>query len=149
MFDELERRRAETARHRENRGRLATVSVKYRTTGQGTVQFNKRVNFGLTYIEQPFLSYGSGIDADALADLLDIEPRDPVAFPQVTGYVCEWDVTEQGYYDGAWVGVVVTFPATVPVDAEIEIEHFFTFLGTALKSFGIPNDEVGEGGTTT
>lgn len=141
MYDHMERRRADIARHNENRGRLAHVYARYTTRGQGTVQFDQRINFGLTYVEEPYMQYGSLIDPDAVQDVLNLGPRDDLAFPQCTGYVCEWDKDDHGHYVGAWVGVAVAFPITIVADAQIEVSHHFSFEATAVKSFGVPDDD--------
>lgn len=141
LFYEPERRRAEIERHRENRGRLAHVYAKYTTTGQGTAQFTKRVDFGLTFVQEPFLYHGCVIDPQAVEDLLGLGPRDDLHFPQATGYVTEWDQDAHGLYVGAWVAATVTFPLEIPVDAQIEVTHHFTFAAIAIKSFGLPDDD--------
>lgn len=138
MFDEIERRAAEQARHRENHGRLASVHASFTTTGQGTVQFEKRINFGLTYIHRPYMAYGTLIDPEAIQDALGLGPNDPVSFPQATGYVCEWDIDDRDRYVGAWCGVAVVLPVGMDPLAPIELTHQFTFLATALKNVPLP-----------
>ena len=81
MFDELERRVAEKEAIRENSARLASSYARYSSDGQGTVEFGRRANFGLTFIERPFVSYCSVLDLDELGDLMDIAGGEPVPMP--------------------------------------------------------------------
>lgn len=140
MFDELERRVAEKEAIRENSARLASSYARYSSDGQGTVEFGRRANFGLTFIERPFVSYCSVLDLDELGALMDIAGGEPVPMPLVTGFVTEWDTDDRGFYVGAWCGVRVWFPPTDLVSYDINpvIEHHFTFQAIALKD--IPLD---------
>lgn len=138
---ELERRIAAKEATRENSARLAAAYGAYESTGQGSIVFERRTNFGLTFIEKPFVSYGSIIDLDALGELLDIPDTDDVPIPLVTGVVIEWDLNDLGHYVGAWVGARVHFPSDllVPVDPEVKVvvEHHFTFQAIAIKDVPI------------
>lgn len=141
---ELKRREDDLARHRENRGRLAHVFADYVSQGQGAVEFEERVDFGLTYIHQPWPTYGSSVDPDAVRDLLDLGPSDDVPLPQATGFVTEWDVDDRGLYRGCWVAISVLYPtydANLPADAQIEVGHYFLFTGTALKDVPAVKDD--------
>lgn len=141
-FRDLETRAGEYARHRENKARLAQVFGKYRTTGQGTIELEERIEFGLTFIEEPFLQYGTYANLDAIADLLDLEPGVTPPMPLCSGYVTAWDFDDKDLYIGAWVAVTVYFPpigeTTVPPELQPEIEHYFTFSGVGMKD--IPLD---------
>lgn len=143
----------EVERHKENSARLAMANTKYSTTGQGSIQFRKRFDFGLTFIEEPWMNYGAYIDVDELADRLNIDSgiNDPCPLPLSTGFVTEWDRDERDFYIGAWMGVRVWFPESVSPAAEIQItvagamdiaipigiqadmHHYFTFSGIAIK----------------
>ena len=148
MYDDyaLERRRSEVERHRENSGRRANVYQRFKTVGQGSFEFKKRVDFKLIFIEKPFMAYGSYVDRDELANLLEIDDDDTYpSFPLTSGHVTEWDMDENDNYVGAWVGVRVYFPTVVaegeipvPVDALPEVIHDFTFAARAIKD--IPLD---------
>lgn len=129
--EEIQRREAEQARHRENKGRLAFVSQSYSTAGQGVVEFEDRIDFGLIYIEKPWPSWGHELDPDTVAEILATET--PAVLPQVTGYITEWDLDDHRNYVGAWVAVGVVFPSPIPVDATISIKHYVSFQGMALK----------------
>lgn len=146
-------------RTRENSARLAKVFSRFRTTGQGSVVFERRCDFGLTFIEEPFMSYGSMVDEDELADKLDMDSgaNDQTPLPMCSGSVLEWDVDERGFYIGAWVGARVYFPKEitfvidpvteaqvayssippnlpeVPVTLDVEVVHMFSFEAVALK----------------
>ena len=140
FFQDLERQRGEVERHRENSARLAQSFAKFETIGQGYIQFEDVVDFGLTFIEEPFPTYGAACDLDELAELLDLEPDMDPAIPITSGMVTEWDQDDRGFYLGAWVAVKVYYPAEdqVAVDVDLPIRHYFTFAGIALKD--IPLD---------
>lgn len=124
----------ERARNAENKGRRAGVFAKYDTTGQGVVEFDQRLSFDLTYVQEPFVSYGCKIDTDALRDVLNLGSDDALpAMPLATGYVTDWDQDRNGNYIGCWVAVTVYYPPALPTSAQIAMEHFFSFDAVALK----------------
>lgn len=135
MIDAVENRRAEVARNRENRARLAQSYVVYTSTGQGSLRFRRPFSFGLTFVEEPRMSYGCVIDIDELGDKLDVEGGEVPTLPHSTGYVVDWDVDNRGFYVGASLAVRVTFPVEdlVPVTLKVDIRHHFTFSGVAMK----------------
>lgn len=132
-FEENIRRESELRRHRENQGRLATVNARCRTVGMGTIEYGEVVDFGLTFVEQPFVSSGCEIDLDAVRDALTLGDDEYPQLPQVTTYVTEWDQDDRNFYVGAYIGVVVEYPAGVDVTTEIEIFHHLSFTGVAIK----------------
>ena len=140
-MDDLELRRRADARHHENRARLAHAYARFATEGVGSAQFEDVVDFGLTFIEKPFVAVGAEVDLDALAEALGLDEEDEaIPMPHVSSYVVEWDRDERGFYVGAWCAGVVTFPtgsATVPADFVLEVTHNFTFSGVALKDIPI------------
>lgn len=142
VLEEQERRRAEIERHRENSGRLAQAFAKFDTEGQGYVEFADRIDFGLTFVEQPYVTYGSALDLDDLADLLDLEPGATPPLPLASGFVTEWDRDERDFYIGAWIAVRVYFPMEdgVTADVEVPVTHYFTFTATAIKD--VPLDDL-------
>jgi hypothetical protein len=138
LFDELERRRGEVERHKENTARLAQEFHKFDTAGQGSMEFADSAKFDITFVEEPYVTFASAIDLDAWAELLGIEdPNVTPPMPVVSGFVTEWDQDHRDFYVGAWLGVSVYFPAvgtiTVPAEAMPELVHHFTFTGIALK----------------
>lgn len=139
MFSPLDEQRGELARHRENAARVAMAFARFETLGQGTLEFEERVDFGLTFIEEPFVSYGCQLDLDVLASAIGLEDGATPPLPQSTGFVTEWDVDERGFYVGAWVAAAV-FDATglIPTDVSVVIDHHFTFQAIAIKD--IPLD---------
>lgn len=142
MSRELERFRGEVERQRENSARFATAYAEYESTGQGGIEFGKRANFGLTFIEKPVVSYGAVVDLDALSDLLDVDPKDMPPLPIVTGYVTEWDRDDRGFYIGAWCAARVFFDPldAVAADVNVRCEHDFSFTAVAMKD--IPLDQT-------
>lgn len=139
-FEELHRREAELGRHRENKARLANVYADFNTTGMGTVEFDKRINFGLRFTQKPFPSYGAEINPDLVRDAIEDETDSDVLLPTVSGYVTEWDNDDHGNYVGAWVAVVVQYPDTIPVEAQIPVTHYFTFSAVAIKEIPVDAD---------
>lgn len=134
-MDVVELRRAELARHRENRARLAQTYALYKSTGQGSLQFPGRFDFGLTFTEEPRMHYGALIDIDDLGDKLNIDPDDTPHLPHCTGIVADWETNEYGYWVGAYLAARVSFPIEdlVPPTLSVIVEHHFTFSGVAMK----------------
>ena len=135
MFDDLEVRNADREAIKENTARLASAYSGYESNGQGAIEFERRTDFGLTFIERPFVSYAAIIDLDALGDVLNIDGGLVTPMPLVSGFVTEFDIDDRGFYVGAWVGARVYFPTTdaVPLDAVVTVEHHFTFQAIAIK----------------
>lgn len=136
FLDDLEQQRAELARHSENSGRLAETFARFTSTGQGSIEFGERVDFDVTFVEEPFMSYGAYLDLEALDDLMGNEPSSvPPEIPLCTGVVTDWDRDDRGFYVGAWVGVRIWYPyeATVWNELEFEMVHHFSFKAVAIK----------------
>lgn len=140
ILDDFDNRRETDNRNRENASRLAMANAVFTTTGIGSVQYEDRVPFGLSFIEEPIVSYGSGTDVDDLADLLNLDDTDDVPMPITSGLVVNWDQDENDWYIGAWVAVRVWFPDSIDASIAIQVEHHFTFQGIATKS--IPVDQT-------
>lgn len=141
LFEDLENRRAEVERHKENSARLAEMSARYVTNGQGWVEMGRRVDFGVTFVRKPTFSYGSEIDLDELGEQLDDDvdgPKGP-PMPMTSGYVTDWDLDHKGYYIGAWVGVRVYYPPEdlVPLPFKPKVIHHFRFSTVAMKDVPI------------
>lgn len=134
-MNDLERRRAADARHHENRARLAHAWARFETEGVGSAQFEDEIEFGLTFLDRPYVSTGASVDLDALAETLALDEEDlEIPLPTVSAYVVEWSRDERGFYTGCWCAAVVTLPgATLPEGGQLIIEHNFTFSGVALK----------------
>jgi hypothetical protein len=132
-YSELQRRVDAVARNRENRGRMASASASFDTTGIGVVEFPDRISFGMTFIESPRPHYGSFCDASALRDAAGLTDADDLPLPMCSGSVVEWDQDENDHYVGAWVAVQVQ--GTV---VDTAVTHFFDFTGVAIKD--IPHD---------
>lgn len=162
LIDDLESRRVEAERHKDNSARPAASYARFTTTGQGTIEHPDRIKFDLTFIEEPVMAYGNFVDIDKMHELQ--VTRNPI-LPVCTGYVTEWDVNDRGFYTGCWIAVRVYFgyedfgiPITTvdPTQADVntalnetrkaavekmnqaEIQHYFTFQGVGIKD--IPLD---------
>lgn len=138
MIEALENQRAEVERHRENSARLAQAFAKFESSGQGFIEFEERVDFGLTFIEEPYVTYGAQMDLDAFEELLDREAdadTDLPPVPMMSGIVTAWDQDNRGFYVGAWVGARVYCPPedAVPVLLEPVVSHHYTFTAVAIK----------------
>jgi hypothetical protein len=136
MFFDLERRRADQHRDQENSGRIAEAFARFRSTGQGSIEFPERVDFGLTFIEEPYMSYGFQVDLDDLDDLMENEAGTKTPpIPVCSGCVTAWDRDARGFYTGAWVAVAVWFPyeSNVWPDLDVEIFHHYSFKAVAFK----------------
>lgn len=131
----LNKRLADQQRHHENRARLAHAYSRFTTEGVGTVEFEDCIDFGLTFVERPFIAVGHQIDMEHVRDLFDAGSDEDVYLPQVTGYVIDWDMTDRDHYVGCWVAVSVSVPIET-VDGSypmVKIHHDFTWSGIALK----------------
>lgn len=139
LTKQLELRRLELARNDQNRARQAAAFAKLTSTGQGTVEYEDSVDFGCSFIEEPFVQYGSYIDLDELRNTLDIDDGDDVPIPVVSGSVVDWDMAGDRYYTGAWVGITVAFPSGLAIDAAaaVSVTHYFKFEGIAMKSVNV------------
>lgn len=140
LLDDVDRRRERAARDVENSARLAHAYATFYSQGQGTIQHPKRVKFGVTFIEKPYVGYANVVDVNELADELGVEDTDDVPLPICTGYVIEWDQDDRDFYTGCWIAARVHFADAdaVPEDATPEIEHHFTFQAIAMKD--VPTD---------
>lgn len=140
IFNDLEQRRGDVERDQENSGRVAEAFARFRSTGQGSIEFPERVDFGLTFIEEPYMSYGFMIDLDTLDDLLENEQGTKTPpIPMCSGAVTSWDRDDRGFFVGAWVGVHVWFPyeANVWPDLDVEMFHHYSFKAVAIKDVPI------------
>lgn len=150
VADDVEYRRVEYERHEENSARLAHAYARFTSTGQGSIEFERRVDFDMTFVERPYVAHGHFVDLDTLEEQQDLETGDGPILPLVTAYVTDWDTDDRGFYVGCWCAVRVFYPdAYIVMDLEVavpiidsmmpvKIEHDFTFSGTALKD--IPMD---------
>lgn len=133
-YSELQQKQDILSRHRENRGRMASASCEFTTTGVGVVEFEDRIDFDILFIDKPRFHYGSEVNADDLRVLADIPDTDPLPLPICSGSVTEWDQDENEHYRGAWVAVYVSAATADP----IEVIHHLDFVGVGLKV--IPTD---------
>ena len=89
-MDDLEQQRADDARHAENSARLAEAFARFTSTSQGSIEFGERVDFGVTFTEEPYMSYGAYIDLDELDDKLGNEPSSLTPqMPLSSGFVTD------------------------------------------------------------
>lgn len=158
---DLVQREIDLARDFANKGGPAAAFCHVVTRGEGAFSFARRVDFGLTFIEEPFMAFGSKVDPDDLAEAgvpeqteggtPDAGVRNIAALPHCSGFVTEWDLDEQGNYAGAWVAVQVTFPVVdPPITDPVPIRHYFTFQAVAIKdladTYDAPPPDLGGGG---
>lgn len=126
-----ETQRAALDRNKENRARLAftshTFNVKTSAAAGGLVEFPGCAEFGLAFINIPFLATGVHYDLD------EADPDETGALPpQITGFVTDWDQNELGFYTGAYCGVVVAWQGPF-TDDDFTFQVDFTFNGLAMK----------------
>jgi hypothetical protein len=156
-FQTLDDRRVELERHRENSSRTAEAEGHFRSTGLGSIEFETRIDFGVTFVTKPVVSYGSEIDVDELEDVLQpladddsiladhLFPNGPNGapmFPLVSGFVTDWDQDHKDFYTGAWCGVRVYYPPVIQygegfgvleVIAPVVVTHHFRFSAVGMK----------------
>jgi hypothetical protein len=120
--------RSFVARTAENSTRFAQAFTKFETNGWGEVAFEECFVFGLTFIEEPFVSYGCSVDGDTLVDS---------RFPRTSGGAYRWQQNNKGFYLGAWCYVTVetqsAFVLTDEVEPNYDLTHHFMFSGMAMK----------------
>lgn len=136
-FSPLNQRLAEQGRHRENRGRLGHAYARFTTTGVGTFEFEDRVEFGMTFVERPFIATGYQIDVDAAEEAAGTSAS-VYRLPLVTSYITEWDLTDRDHYIGCWVATVIYLPDYEGASPQVRLHHDFTWSGIALKD--VPSD---------
>lgn len=129
-FDAFEDRNARRESIRENTSRHAWTMAHVTTTGWGEVRIADRIDFGMTFIEKPLVTYGYAVDDDTL-----VETR----FPRSFGFVARWDTNKRGHYTGCWVALVVdTQSAFLSTDVTEEpnyaLDHYFVFMGIGMKN---------------
>ena len=128
-WQNLEGRREYLRQHSENSTRLATAHARFQTTGWGEVEFENCFIFGVTFVDQPSVSFGYSLQ----------EGLDPVPsrFPRAFGFVSQWKLNDKGFYVGAWCAVAVddrsSFIGTTEPDPDYVLEHDFRFEGIAMK----------------
>ncbi len=110
---------------RENAARQAFSWGTFDSTGFGELPYPEQLDFGVTFIHEPYVSYGFSVEQAAALDEL----------PTSAGGVFKWRQDGRGFYVGAHVYVVVdSFSHTYAVDPRLV--HHFSFTGIAIKDIG-------------
>ncbi len=132
-WEDIEQRRHYLSRNAENTTRLAVAFTRFSTTGWGETSFEDCAEFGLVFIEMPFVTHSMSLTEDS-PDLVDTR------FPRGSGGVYKWKRNTHGFYTGAYCFVTVaTQDPFITVSTEgvndpgYELEHHFTFHGLAMK----------------
>lgn len=135
LYQQIEQRERDRRRNLSNAAVSTGVFAKFLSIGQGPFEFEEMIDFAVAYSEEPFMSYGCGIDVDDLRELLDMDDDEVPPFPVCSGFVTNWTRDKNDFYVGANVGVRVTFPGDISVDTSIDVEvtHYYRFEGIALK----------------
>jgi hypothetical protein len=144
VFSLWDQRRVDVERHKENGARMAAAYARVDIVGQGTSEVEEMIDFGLTFVEQPFVSFGSYLDVDLIRDALDLDDDDDCPLPVVSGFVTRWDQDQNDAYTGAWVAVSVYFPPwdpVVPTDFDCELAGHFSFTAIAIKDIPLDKDD--------
>lgn len=139
IIDELDARRQFSDQVKENSARLAQAFATFDTNGQGSIEFEKRCKFGVTFIEKPMVAYAAELDMDVLADMQNVSAGEMPTLPLASGFVTEWDTDERGYYTGCWCAVRVYFPYEdlIDITLKVELTHNFSFSAIALKDIPV------------
>lgn len=146
VFQDLDNRRVELERHKENASRTAEATGRFRSTGTGSLEFPTRIDFGVTFVTKPGVSYGSEIDVDELEGVLENYAGDndytdemkalftpdngTPMLPFTSGFVTDWDTDQKGFFIGAWCGVRVGYGPILGT------------VGEAVSGFVIPEPQV-------
>lgn len=131
----------------ENSARGAWAWGNVHTKGWGQMVLPEPIMFGVTFTEQPFVSYGFALDDDEQL----VEDR----YPRCSGGVLRWVKTTEDFYVGAYVIITVatadpmlaaqawvdaslsetgtTLPDSYKSDPSYDLTHSFTFQAMAIK----------------
>jgi hypothetical protein len=124
----LQQHREYLRRNAENSTRHGYAYAKFDSTGWGEFAFPDCFEFGLTYTEEPYVSYSYSLDGDSLVD---------TRFPRSMGGVYRWKLNNRGFFVGAWCFVCVDsrspFIATSEREPNYALRHYFSFAGMAMK----------------
>lgn len=123
---EMHRSRVEQSA--ENSARLAWSVARVTSTGWGEFVMPAVVEFEVTFLEQPVVSYGYALNNDVLV---------ATRYPRSCGFVERWQTNAKGFYTGCWIGLVVetrtTNIDTLAAEPNYTLDHHFTFTGVAYK----------------
>lgn len=136
LFRDTERARMAQARNEANKARSAAAYCKVSSTGQGAFQLPDMLDFGVTFAQEPNVTYGSAFDLVPLSFALGTS-QPPL--PLTSGFVAVWIKDDKGLYVGAHVAVSVYFPAGLDSHSNlVQVEHHFKFEGIALHRVSAP-----------
>lgn len=117
---------------RENRARQAFSWGRYESVGWGEWSYPDVLEFGVTFVREPIVTYGYSVEDSESLDRL----------PMSTGGVFRWRQNDKGYYTGAHVFVVVDqfvqpsdnpdYASQLPL-----VVHSFMFTETAIKDIDV------------
>lgn len=142
-FDQrdLYQRENDVQRDAANAGGPAAAFASVNTTGAGSFVIKKRIDFGLTFIQQPFPAYCAEVDLD---DAEDVFGDDAPPLPQCTGFVTRWDLDDHDHFVGCWVAVRVDYPTDVGEggSGDLALVHYFTFQAVAIKDLSDSPDDA-------
>lgn len=158
--DAQDERRSRIDQIRENSARSALVDCRFSTVGQGSFLMEDVIPFGLSFVNGkregvdgivrplvPSVQYGFSLPVERSLEWHDqdhdISLSDPneivdEVIPRATGGVWRWQTDRNGLYIGAFLFCTVSYDE----DVDYEIEHYYTFYGTALK--GLPGSVAEE-----
>jgi hypothetical protein len=144
---DITQREIDVARDKANAGGPAQSYARVRTNRAGTRLVGKRIDFGCTFIQKPWVSYGVECSPEDVEEAgfevsggsvggSNAGEYDAPRMPLSMGYVTDWDLDNKDHYTGCWVAVYVQFPAFTNSSGSagpIPMTHHFTFAGLALK----------------
>lgn len=142
LFSPLENHRQRTEQRRENSARLARAYVKTETVGWGEIIKQEVLEFGTTFLTEPFFTNGPILRGDSSGLTGQLVPG---RFPRITTGVWRWQHDEKGYWTGAYVFFVVEtdgfqMSGGVPspdADPNYTIAHNMVFEAEAYKALPI------------
>lgn len=124
IWNDLEHRRGDVERHRENATRPARAFAEFRATGVGFLICEAVFRFDCSFIDRPTFTYGVSLGAD-----IDL----PIDVLKCSAGVYDWKQTANDYYAGAWCWFNVETWADVDDDF-VTIFHL-AFEGIGSKDF--------------
>lgn len=129
-----EAQRAALRRDAENRAREAWTAHRFEVSGIGYAEFPKSAQFDLAFYKRPYVSTGICLDTDELRNVLNVSDQSDPPLPNITPFVVEYDLNDNGFYVGAWCAVNIEWPGEPP-DAEsgFTFEIDFVWRGIGIK----------------
>lgn len=123
VFGEVQAMQWRRAQHAENFAREMFEVITLDTEGAGQGVMVDPITFKGPFVRRPGVMYGSEI-------VSGVDPSVDGAVPLCSGSVFRFELSERGFFVGAYLAVRIDGPAA------IKVRHTFTLLGMSYKEIG-------------